>query len=39
MEEPQTQETPLLEVKDLEVVYKTDENVIHAVNGINFSLE
>lgn len=30
--------TPLLEVKDLEVVYKTDENVIHAVNGINFSL-
>ena len=30
--------TPLLEVKDLEVVYKTDENVIHAVNGISFSL-
>lgn len=29
----------LLEVKDLRVVYKTDEATVHAVNGISFTLE
>ncbi len=34
MEEKKT----LLEIKDLTVVYQTDEATVHAVNGINFSL-
>ncbi|MGM9661904.1 MAG: ABC transporter ATP-binding protein [Oscillospiraceae bacterium] len=29
---------PLLEVKDLQVVYKTDEATVRAVNGISFTL-
>lgn len=28
----------LLEIKDLKVVYKTDENIVHAVNGLNLTL-
>ena len=28
----------ILEIKDLEVVYKTDEAVVHAINGLNLSL-
>ena len=34
MEEKKT----LLEIKDLEVIYQTDEATVHAVNRINFSL-
>lgn len=34
MEEKKT----LLEIKDLEVIYQTDEATVHAVNGINFTL-
>lgn len=34
MEEKKT----LLEIKDLEVIYQTDEATVHAVNGISFSL-
>ena len=29
----------LLEVKDLYVNYNTDEGVVHALNGLNFSIE
>ena len=29
----------LLEIQDLEVVYQTDEETVHAVNGISFGLE
>ena len=32
------EENTLLEVKDLRVVYKTDEATVHAVNGISFTL-
>lgn len=32
------EENALLEVKDLRVVYKTDEATVHAVNGISFTL-
>ena len=32
------EEISLLEVKDLRVVYKTDEATVHAVNGISFTL-
>ena len=32
------EENTLLEVKDLRVVYKTDEATVHAVNGISFSI-
>ena len=28
----------LLEVKNLEVIYKTDEAIVHAVNGVSFSV-
>jgi len=30
---------PILEIKDLNVIYKTDVEVVHAVNGISLSLE
>lgn len=30
---------PLLEVKDLETTFKTPEGVVHAVNGVSFSLK
>ena len=33
------QNTNLLEVKDLEVVYRTDSEVVRAVNGVSFSLK
>ena len=29
----------ILEVKDLSVVFETDEETVYAVNGLNFSLE
>ena len=29
----------LLQVRDLSVIYKTDLETVHAVNGISFSLE
>jgi len=29
---------PILEIKDLNVIYKTDAEVVHAVNGISLSL-
>jgi len=32
-------ENALLEVKDLKVVYQTDQETVHAVNNISFSLE
>lgn len=36
---PETPENEsLLEIKDLEVVYKTDESVVHAVNGVSFRI-
>jgi len=31
-------EQPLLEVKDLHVIYQTDDAVVRAVNGMNFSI-
>ena len=31
--------TPILEVKDLNVIYKTDLETVYAINGIRFSLE
>ena len=30
--------TPILEIKDLEIVYKTDLEEVFAVNGINITL-
>ena len=30
--------TPILEIQDLEVIYKTDAEVVHAVNGISLTL-
>ncbi len=33
-----TNESSLLEVRDLSVIYKTDEATVYAVNGINFSV-
>ncbi len=30
--------TPILEIKDLEIVYKTDLEEVFAVNGINIAL-
>ena len=29
----------LLEVKDLEVIYQTEEETVRAVNGVSFSLK
>ena len=30
---------PFIEVKDLEIIYKTDVETVHAVNGISFTME
>ncbi len=35
----ETKNTPFLEVKDLRVEYFTKEQVVHAVNGVSFTLE
>ncbi len=34
-----TEQSHLLDIKDLEIVYQTDAGTVHAVNGISFSLD
>ena len=38
MNEMENNKTPILEIQDLEVIYKTDAEVVHAVNGISLTL-